>query len=240
MKKKKEEISIAEASRIVIQSKPVVLNAMINGIVNFSALAELIKHEVLSLAKREKVQIDAIKMALMRYAEDIKNKKFEFEQKIATVLTQSKLQLKNDLVYITVSKKAVIDSDILKMISDIDVYFQLIEGTNSFTILADIQLKDKIIKILKEGNILLMNENQSALILISPPEIIETPGIIAYVTDQFAMTGINITQLMSCYTDTIFVVHRNDALKAFKLLEEKILILRNLNKIKNKIEVNND
>ncbi|MBD3229856.1 MAG: ACT domain-containing protein [Candidatus Lokiarchaeota archaeon] len=234
MKKDKSEISIAEASRTVIQSKPAVLNAMTNGIVNYSALANMILDEVLELVNREKVHIDAIKMALMRYSEEIKDRKLKFDEKIANVLIHSKLQLKNELIYFSVSKRAVIDSNILKLISDYDVYFQLIEGTNSFTILADVELKDKIIEILNEKNILLMNEDQSGLILISPSEIIDVPGIISYVTDLYAMANINITHLMSCYTDTIFVINRKDATKAFELLEDRILILRNLKNIKNK------
>jgi len=232
MKKKDDDISIAKAARIVIQSKPAMIYAMVNGVVNYSALANLIMDEVLGLANREKVQIDAIKMALMRYTEEIKDMKQDFEEKIANILIHSKLQLKNELVYFTVSKRAVINSNILKLISDFDVYFQLIEGTNSFTILADVELKNKIIEILYERNILLMNENQSALILVSSPEIIEVPGIIAYVTNLFAMASINITQLMSCYTDTIFVVDRKDALKAFEILEKKILTMRTLKKIR--------
>ncbi|MHA1309684.1 MAG: DUF7523 family protein [Candidatus Helarchaeota archaeon] len=234
MNKKDQSLSIAEASRIVIQSKPAIIYAMVNGVVNYSALADLIRDEVLGILHREKVQIDAIKMALMRYTEEIKIKKHDFEEKIANILIHSKLQLKNELVYFTVSKKAVIDSNILKLISDTGIYFQLIEGTNSFTILADIEAKDTIINILKEKNIILMNDNQSALILVSSSEIIDVPGIIAYVTDLFAMAGINITQLMSCFTDTIFVFDRRDALKAYELLEKRILILRTLYKIKEK------
>lgn len=226
----KSEISIAEASRLVISSKPALLYAMVNGVINYSALANLIMDEVLGLINREKVHIDAIKMALMRYTEERQKIKHDFEEKIRDVLIHSKLQLKNELVYFTVSKRAVINSNILKLISDFGVYFQLIEGTNSFTILADMEVKDKIIEILQENNISLMNENQSALILISPSEIIDVPGIIAYITDLFAIYEINITQLMSCYTDTIFVVNRNDALKAYELLEKRILMLRDLEK----------
>ncbi|TFF89324.1 MAG: hypothetical protein EU549_00975, partial [Promethearchaeota archaeon] len=181
MKNNSNEISIAEASRTVIQTKPAVLNAMSNGIVNYSALANMIMDEVLGLVNREKVHIDAIKMALMRYSEEIKERKLEFDEKIASVLIHSKLQLKNELIYFSVSKRAVIDSNILKLISDYDVYFQLIEGTNSFTILADVELKDRIIEILNKKNILLMNEDQSGLILISPSEIIDVPGIISFV-----------------------------------------------------------
>jgi hypothetical protein len=56
--------------------------------------------------------------------------------------------------------------------------------------------------------------------LTSPPEIEYIPGVVAYMLDRLSEHGVNFTDLYSCYTDTNLVVERQDALKAFELLEQ--------------------
>ena len=107
-------------------------------------------------------------------------------------------------------------------------FFQLIQGTNSFTLVVDSNFKDKVIGMLKKVNVINVNENQSALILKSPLKIIDVPGIVAYVTDLFARNNINITNFMSCHTDTLFVIDRKESRRAFEILEDKIVMLRKM------------
>jgi len=65
--------------------------------------------------------------------------------------------------------------------------------------------------------------------------MVQVQGVVAYLTYLMAYSGeINITQIMSCYTDTIFVVDRINALKAYDLIEERIYFLRNLKKVHQK------
>jgi len=71
-------------------------------------------------------------------------------------------------------------------------------------------------------------EDQSAIVIISPKQIIDVPGVIAYITDLLSSNGVNITQIISCYTDTLLIVDREDALKAYQILENKILSLRKM------------
>ncbi|MHA1380419.1 MAG: DUF7523 family protein [Candidatus Helarchaeota archaeon] len=234
-----EDISIAEATRRIIQSKPSLIDAIKQGVINYSALAESINPEVTKLIgkKERKIQIDAIKMALMRYAEEIKEKWKILEKDIIQVISNSKLELKNELNVITFRQSVFLEGaiSITELMEGTD-FFQLIQGTGSFTLVVDARAKDKIIKKLTQRNILMIKENQSALIVVSPLKIIEVPGIVAYFTDLFSRNGINITQFMSCHTDTIFVVSREDSLKAFKILEDRILLLRSNLRIEEKIE----
>ena len=79
-----------------------------------------------------------------------------------------------------------------------------------------------------ENNVVLEIEDQSAIVIISPKQIIDVPGVIAYITDLLSSNGVNITQIISCYTDTLLIVDREDALKAYQILENKILSLRKM------------
>ena len=240
-KRKSEELSIAEATRRIIQSKPSLIDGIKQGVVNFSALALSINPEVTKLIgrKEKKIQIDAIKMALMRYSDEIKEKWKILEEDIVEVIAESKLELKNELTVINFRQSVFFEGISLTELMEGTDFFQLIQGTNSFTLVVDARAKDKIIEKLTKKNILLVKEDQSALIVVSPLKIIEVPGIVAYLTDLFARNSINITQFMSCHTDTIFVVSREDSLKAYKTLEDRILLLRSNLKIKEKVENSN-
>ncbi len=222
-----DQISIAEATRRVIQTHPSIIDGIKQGVINYSALADLIRDRVLQLAERKSVQIDAIKMALMRYAEELKDHRRILEANISKIIAASELELKNDVTVFTVYQHALVNKfDALTNFVEGSRFFQIIQGTKTFTIAAHQNLLPSLVELIEEKNILATNKDQSALILISPPEIIETPGIVAYVSNLFATNDINITQFMSCHLDTIFIVSRQDSINAYKLLEEKIMVFR--------------
>jgi len=224
-----DQISIAEATRRVIQIHPSLIDGIKQGVINFSALAELIRDRVLRLANRKSVQIEAIKMALMRYAEELKESRKLIEENISAILAKSVLEMKNDVTVFTVHQFALLNKlDKLTKYMEGSRFFQLIQGTKTFTIAAHQNLLPSLIELIEEKNILATNKDQSALILISPPEIIEVPGLVAYVTDLFATHNINITQFMSCHLDTIFIIKREDSVNAYKLLEERIMLFRDI------------
>ena len=222
-----DQISIAEATRRVIQVHPSIIDGIRQGVINYSALAELIRDRVLRLANRKSVQIDAIKMGLMRYAEELKENRKLLEENVSKIIAKSELELKNDVTVFTVYQHALIKKfDALTKFVEGSRFFQIIQGTKWFTIAAHQNLLPSLTELIEKKNIVSTNKNQSALILISPPEIIEVPGIVAYVSDLFATHNINITQFMSCHLDTIFIVAREDSVNAYKLLEEKIMLFR--------------
>jgi len=224
-----DQISVAEATRRVIQVHPSLIDGIKQGVINFSALAELIRERVLRLANRKSVQIEAIKMALMRYAEELKESRKLIEENVSSILAKSVLELKNDVTVLTVHQFALLNKlDKLTKYMEGSRFFQLIQGTKTFTIAAHQNLLSSLIEIIEEKNIIATNKDQSALILISPPEIIEVPGLVAYVTDLFATHNINITQFMSCHLDTIFIIKREDSVNAYQILEERIMLFRDI------------
>jgi uncharacterized protein YaaN involved in tellurite resistance len=107
MKKNEEdkEISVAEATRQVIRSKPSILDCLKYDIINFSALAQMIKPEVLAVCKKTNIKIDSISMSLMRYTDELINEKKVLEKEIAEIISKTVLEMKNDLFVVTVKQK---------------------------------------------------------------------------------------------------------------------------------------
>src|SRR5512137_2216807 len=73
-----EKLSIAEATRRVIWTRPSMIDALKQGVINYKALAENIYDEVKVLLQKkdsELIALDSIQTALIRYAEDLKKEK---------------------------------------------------------------------------------------------------------------------------------------------------------------------
>lgn len=226
---KQDSISIAEAARLIVSGKPSIMDGLRQGVINFSALAEMIKEQVMEMVDKNRVNVDSIKMALMRYADELKSRRQFLEEQIAEVTASSILELKNDVAILTINQKSfLIRFDQIFKSLDSFRFLQLTQGTETFTVVTDLQSKEKIVEVVGEKNIVLEIEDQSAIVIISPKQIIDVPGVIAYITDLLSTNGINITQIISCYTDTLLIVERNDALKAYQTLENKILSLRKM------------
>jgi hypothetical protein len=226
---KQEPISIAEAARLIVGSRPSIIDGLRQGVINFSALAEMIKGQVMEIVGRQSVNVDSIKMALMRYAEELKSKKKLLEEQITEVIAKSILELKNDVAVLTVDQKNFIVrfDQIFKSLNSFR-FLQLTQGNETFTVVTDLQSKEKIVEVVGQKSIILEIEDQSVIVIISPHQIIEVPGVIAYITDLLSTNGVNITQIISCYTDTLLIVDRKDALRAYQILENRILSLRKM------------
>ena len=58
--------------------------------------------------------------------------------------------------------------------------------------------------------------------MTSPESVEETPGLMAFLAGALASKGINIVQAMSCYTDTIFILERDDMTAAIDALTQSL------------------
>ncbi|AAL81836.1 ACT domain-containing protein [Pyrococcus furiosus DSM 3638] len=226
MKKEEEKPSIAKLVKEYIETKPCIRELMILGIVNYSALARFIEGEFKK--KGIKASTGAIKMALIRLGEELSEERSGFEKAIKNVISKTVIQLQSDLVVITARRDIVLSKikELVEVAKD-SRFFQLTQGIETFTIAMANEEKEKILELLK-GGIIDVQEGQTAILLISPLAIINTPGIVAFITTALAVNGINITQIISCYKDTILLVDRRNAPSAYTILEDLIIKMREL------------
>lgn len=216
--------STSKLVRELIETMPAVKECLSLGIINHSALARLITEE---LAKGGHfANTTAVKMALIRLGEELKGRKVEFENGIRSVIAGTVISLQSDLTVITASKGAVLPRlrEILGVMERAR-FFQLTQGVDTFVITISREDKDPLLNLLGSG-ILDIRDEQAAIVLISPENILEKPGIVAFITSVLSFRGINITQVISCHRDTILVVSRKDAPTAYRILEDAILKMR--------------
>lgn len=224
----KRELTIAKVVRDVVNMHPSLIDCLRDGNLNYTATAKMLKNEV-SKIMGINVEVEAIKMALIRYGEELKKDLNRIERDVCKVLAESTLQMRNDVVVMTLKWENIsgkLDS-IMRIFSG-SRFLQITQGINTFTIVFEKKIEKDLISIIGERNVNNIIRNQSAIILLSPEEIISTPGVIAYITWLLSKEGINITQIISCHLDTIFIISQEQALKAYKILEDSINNLRRM------------
>ncbi|WP_440059389.1 ACT domain-containing protein [Thermogladius sp. 4427co] len=147
------------------------------------------------------------------------------ETSISRLLANTSVELKTDLAVASVSLDAY--NDVISSISAIKPkarFLSIVYSASAITIIIDREHYGDLSSLLKP-RILYENTNISALILISPEDVISTPGFTAFITSLLAIHGINVLQLLSCHKDTILIVENKDSLRAFELLNT--LVSRN-------------
>ncbi|MCS7107414.1 MAG: ACT domain-containing protein [Acidilobaceae archaeon] len=219
------KVRVSNMVRGLVLSRPFVKSCLADGIVNYSALARLFADE---LEKRGvSASQAAIKMSLIRVREEIMEEEKKLRVKLKHVIGSSVIQLQSDLTVITVHKQRVLEklAEITKIMKSAR-FLQLLQGVSSFTLIISSEDKEKIIQLLGPDSIIETRDDQVALVLISPKEILETPGVIALVSSTLYENDINISQIVSCYNDTIILVDSAKASEAYRALETLIKSIR--------------
>jgi len=211
--------SITSAVKMILSKKPYIIPCIEAGIVNYSKLAELIIDEVEKIVG-EDVREEAIKMALIRYSKELTG--LDILRNAFYILSKSNIQLVNDVVILTIElsglKKII---DIVSNIIDRRGFIQITQGRNIVTLVVENNVYNEYKDILQPESIYTL-KNQSAIIIVSPKEIINTPGIVYLISNILFINKVNITQIISSYLDTIIIIDRLAGSRAFKILDELI------------------
>ncbi len=210
--------SVAQTVKRMIYERPCILEALRLGIVNYSALALLLKRELES--KKINASVSAVKVALVRFAKNLRKEAPGQPRGATRVLARSTLSLIDDVEVVTLDARK--GKSLLPRIlthARAARFFQLAQSTDTMTLMVDRETAERL-RDLIHGGVLNYMRRQAAVILKSPPEIVTTPGVVSYLTFLLSSRGINVTQIISCYRDTILVVDSRDALQVYSVLKD--------------------
>lgn len=210
--------SINQVVQEILVARPQLLFALSMGVINYSALARALKSEV-ERRVGTTVSEAAVKVALIRFREQVT--KSIGREDVTRVVAESTTTLVDDVGLVTV--RLIDPLELLRSLSGVKArLLQLTQGIRALTIVADTLAIQQLIASLDRSSIEEVYFNQAAVIVESPKSIISTPGVMAYMTLLLAFHGINITQVISTYTDTLFIVNREKAVEAYSLLRSAI------------------
>lgn len=209
--------SVAHIIRERVLNDPCLSDCLARGVVNLSQLARTLAREI-EEEGNVRVSVPAAKMALYRLAQRMREDSLA---KVRYVLSKSAIIVHDSVAIITIPGSLMSKAlAIASTLAEKSRFIQVTQGFRTATIV--ISSEDKDYMLARLGDPLEVIDNQTAIVIVSPREIIETPGVIAFLTGYLARNGVNITQIISCYMDTIIVLNSSDALKAYNLIHKLI------------------
>ena len=207
------EGGVAGLVRERVERDPCLSDCLARGVVNLSELARQLAGELEETLGVE-ASVPAIKMALHRLSRRLRG---DLKARVEAVLSRSTLIIHDSVSVATfpgnLMPKAL---SVAAEIASKARFIQVTQGFRNATIVVSSEDLDYIIE--RVGEPLGVIRDQAAIIIVSPEEIITTPGVIAYLTTYLSVNGVNITQIISCYIDTIIVLDSKQATKAYNLL----------------------
>ena len=198
----------------VLDNSPCLRRDLSRGLINTRALAKYI-------IKQQKIDtsIDAIISAIRRY----KTKEYhEMYSRSSSILSKATLSTKSSLANIAVLKTTEVQSLIPKLFSMIhynrgDV-LRIIQADESMKILVDEKNLEKIQKLFPQKTIITIDKDLAEINMHLNPDAVKTPGLAGIVTNELALNGINIMEIISCVPEMLFFVNEKDILKAHQVL----------------------
>jgi uncharacterized protein Smg (DUF494 family) len=191
-------MTVAQNVRNHLKNKPYLLEALEKGIVNLSELSRQIQKDI------ETTDTSAIKAALRRYSEELQRHKQKREEKVLHLLKHSSIAV-YDRKSVIITAKEIAN----KTGMEVDLL-------GKFVYLLDrADLPERI-------NALVKHENCTMIVVHSPEELENTPGVVAFLATLLAEQNVNIVEFISCWTETIMVVEKKDSLKTYEVLSNMV------------------
>jgi predicted regulator of amino acid metabolism with ACT domain len=222
MESPKEKLSAAELTRKYIDRHPSIKDCISKDLINYSSLSRLIMKET-GIRNEE-----AVLAASRRYA--MKLAKTDSEGAITSLFEDSRLELKTRICIVVAKNEWIVlrnlEDVVRKILADKST-MQVLQSTSAITVISEDKHLPAIVKAIGQDHVLKVRENLGEITVKSPARIEETPGAFAFVMSMLSEQGINLIEAVSCYTDTIFIVSREQMMQAFDILslciEDKIV-----------------
>ncbi|MGD9963289.1 MAG: ACT domain-containing protein, partial [Thermoplasmata archaeon] len=212
-KKAKDKPSVAGTTRKYIDRHPSIRDCVSKDLVNFSSLSRLIMKET-GVTHEE-----AVLAASRRYAARLS--KTDFEGDIMSVFEESRLELKTRICIVVAKNEWIVlknlEEVVRKILTDKST-MQVLESANAITVISEDKFLPTITRAIGEDHVVTVKQNLAEITVKSPQRIETTKGAFAYLVSMLSEQGINLLEAVSCYTDTIFIVNREDMMRAFDIL----------------------
>ncbi len=211
--------TIPNAVATVIKKKPFLEGALIEGLINLSALARQLKPEIEKYVGKE-VNDSAIIMALNRLVprlELMSAMKFKkVIENIGDIIVRSNLA---DFAFVNSPFLYEKQSVLLEKVRTMkDVFCTFSQGIYETTLIVSSSIVPIVEEIFAEETRIAKSINLSSITVKLPSENTICPGVYYYIFKELAWDNINITEVISTTNEFTVVVNDDDIHKAFAIL----------------------
>jgi|TARA_B100001971_G_C18161341_1_gene521558 hypothetical protein len=163
-------------------------------------------------------QIEAVVAMIRRF--DVKPLIAYTEQKI---FSDIKISIKDEIVIFDYEKSDAIIEKLKEVVSEIDSNknetLKVVVGSISVKIIVDSSNSALIKQKLEKANLHKKYSAISEISLLFSQKALEEKGIIAYVTSELLLGGINIQEIITCTPELILYVDEEQSLKTYEILK---------------------
>jgi hypothetical protein len=204
-----------------VAGDPILRQCVARGIVNYRKLAKLLQPMISQVLGKD-VSVDAIKVALLRSSSKIGEEK-GVRREVLDIIAKSSVELRTDITIIVVrSSTTNYITQLLTKVVQRARFVAVMQSVIATTIVIDRDAAEELLKNIRREDIIDVQRDQAAIVIVSPEEIMKIPGVLAYIANVLAQNNINIVHVESCYTDTIIIVSKSDLEKAFNVIMKHI------------------
>jgi len=211
----------------ILDTSPSIQRDMSLGLINHSALARYIIEE-----KNLEANLDAVLSAIRRYEVDPSQ---DLINTANDIICHSAVSTKSKIANISIIKDTETQKLLPKLFTLINYnrgdVLRIIQAEESIKILVDEKNLEKVKQMFPKDKIINIEENLGEINIHLHSEAVNTPGIIAVISNELLMNGINIMETMSCVPELLWFVREKDLLTAYNVfyqlcntIEEKNLI----------------
>jgi aspartokinase len=213
-------VTISHLVSKIVSSRPILHDAIEEGIISFGNLAEKLTQEI-EEELGKKIKHSAVVMALRRYSEETKatalKPKFDYNSEII---------MKTNLFDLSVRKSPSLFAKLKKIYSVVNYekgdVLNIIHGNYEVSIVSNMRYLERIKKELKGEKILNTEEDLVSLSLNFQGDFMHTPGIISTATRKLNWENVNIYELISTLTELTFIVNKKDSTKGYSALQRLV------------------
>jgi aspartokinase len=211
--------SISEITTDLVKKNPFISEALKEGIVNISAYAR----QIIPIIEKEygdEVKLTAVVMAIQRM--DFGTLSYE-SKKLKSLFKKIKdIQVRGHLISFTLRLSPTIQRKVAKIFDKYagrnDLMITFTQGVFEGTLMFPSSESKAIESMLEKEQILHMEKNLTAFVILLPPENISLSGVYYAILKQLAWEGINIVDVISTANEFTLLVRDKDSTKCFEVL----------------------
>ena len=211
--------TISSAVEDYIKSKPFLISALSQGIINLTSLSRIIKSEI-ELSLKKEVRYGAIVMALKRLSTELEFrttfKNVKIIKDIGDITVRSSLVDYNFKVSETLLSN---QAKLLSKVDNNDDFYTSSRGVNECNIVVSGNLISLVEDVLKDEVLLSKQTNLSSISIKLPAENVSIPGVYYFVFQRLSWEGINIYEVISTSNEFTILVNEDQVDKAFKVIK---------------------
>lgn len=209
--------TIAQAVERAIAGSPLYGEAILQEIVNYSAIARKVKPAVEGILL-EPVTDGAVTIALKRYALSLRQNR----RNVATTYPIRNISLRSGLTALIFQNSPILQivhQNILPLGVSEDAFIHFAQGSRESSFIVSDGCLPVLKKLAAKEKLVAEYPALSAISVRMPPEVMHVTGVFAPFVQALAWQQISVYQIVSHFTEITFVVADNDADRAFDVIK---------------------